>query len=350
MLTGALAPTSGTAKILGKDLHSQLSAVRDDLGICLQHDCLFPDMTVREHIQFFSRLKGLYQQMSYREAEDHVDQIIKDVALYEKRNSFSKNLSGGMKRKLSVAIAFCGGSKVVLLDEPTSGMDPFSRRFTWNVIRQYRQNRCILLTTHFMDEADVLGDRIAIMSEGQLRCIGSPLFLKKHYGVGYQLTIEKEHDFVGKASQEELKQLNSELIDIVQGNVKNAALLNNVGSELSFQLPVGEAASFSSMFQGLDQKVEKGMISSYGVGITTLEEVVRMAKVYWAGSSIPDWSKISHFLSFGHSLLLCHSSFWSLVATRWPSPRRTWNQHEREIMVCFWAKETNQRKRVLDRA
>jgi ABC-type multidrug transport system ATPase subunit len=156
MLTGALAPSSGTAKLLGNDLSSNLNAVRDNLGICLQHDCLFPAMTVREHIQFFSRLKGLYSQMSYAEAEEHIDQIIRDVALYEKRNTFSKNLSGGMKRKLSVAMAFCGGSKVVLLDEPTSGMDPFSRRFTWNVIRQYRQSRCILLTTHFMDEANVL--------------------------------------------------------------------------------------------------------------------------------------------------------------------------------------------------
>jgi ATP-binding cassette subfamily A (ABC1) protein 3 len=278
MLTGALAASSGNAKILGKDLQSQLSTIRDDLGICLQHDCLFPSMTVREHIQFFSRLKGLYSQMSYEEAEEHVDQIIKDVALFEKRHSFSKNLSGGMKRKLSVAMAFCGGSKVVLLDEPTSGMDPFSRRFTWNVIRQFRQNRCILLTTHFMDEADVLGDRIAIMAEGQLRCVGSPLFLKKHYGVGYQLTIEKQHDFVSNSSREELEELNSKLVAIVEGNVKDASLLNNVGSELSFQLPVGEAANFGPMFQGLDDNVSKGMISSYGVGITTMEEVVSYLK------------------------------------------------------------------------
>ena len=70
-------------------------------------------------------------------------------------------------------------------------MDPFARRFTWNVIRQYRENRCIVLTTHFMDEADLLGDRIAIMAEGQLRCCGSSLFLKKQFGVGYQLTIIK---------------------------------------------------------------------------------------------------------------------------------------------------------------
>lgn len=79
-------------------------------------------MTVREHIQFFSRLKGEYSRLSWQEAEDEVDRAIQDVALSEKRNTLSKNLSGGMKRKLSVAMAFCGGSKVVLLDEPTSGM------------------------------------------------------------------------------------------------------------------------------------------------------------------------------------------------------------------------------------
>lgn len=117
---------------------------------CYQ-DCLFPLLTVQEHIQFFSRLKGLYAKYSRAEVEAKILKSIEDVALLEKRNTFSKNLSGGMKRKLSLAIAFCGESKTVLLDEPTSGMDPFSRRFTWNVIRQYRQDRCIVLTTHFMD-------------------------------------------------------------------------------------------------------------------------------------------------------------------------------------------------------
>jgi ABC-type multidrug transport system ATPase subunit len=112
---------------------------------------LFPQLTVQEHIEFFSRLKGLYSKYTKEEVDAKIQQSIEDVALLEKRNTLSKNLSGGMKRKLSVAIAFCGESKTVLLDEPTSGMDPFSRRFTWNVIRQYRQNRCIVLTTHFMD-------------------------------------------------------------------------------------------------------------------------------------------------------------------------------------------------------
>jgi ABC-type multidrug transport system ATPase subunit len=178
MLTGAIQPTEGYATVSGKDIRTQLQQIRQDIGICLQHDCLFPALTVREHIQFFSRIKGVYATMTREEAEAQVDAAIHDVALAEKTTTLSKNLSGGMKRKLSVAIAFCGGSKVVLLDEPTSGtlqdafpvcacslcrfvsqcllphdvsgMDPFSRRFTWNVIRNYRQDRCIILTTHFM--------------------------------------------------------------------------------------------------------------------------------------------------------------------------------------------------------
>jgi ATP-binding cassette subfamily A (ABC1) protein 1 len=128
MLTGAVAPTEGYATVAGKDIRTQTQQIREDIGICLQHDCLFPQLTVREHVQFFSRIKGLYNELSNEEAEEHIDQVIQDVALSEKRNTFSRNLSGGMKRKLSVAIAFCGGSKIVLLDEPTSGMVRIKRK------------------------------------------------------------------------------------------------------------------------------------------------------------------------------------------------------------------------------
>jgi ABC-type multidrug transport system ATPase subunit len=129
MLTGAMGPTEGYATVAGKDIRTQTQKIREDIGICLQHDCLFPQLTVREHVQFFSRVKGLYKEMSWEAAEEHIDQVIQDVALSEKRNTMSRNLSGGMKRKLSVAMAFCGGSKIVLLDEPTSGMVRFTASF-----------------------------------------------------------------------------------------------------------------------------------------------------------------------------------------------------------------------------
>lgn len=331
MLTGMLSPTSGYAKVAGYDVRSQMALVREKIGICLQHDCLFPLLTVKEHIEFFGRLKGIYDSLSKKDADASVRTSIEDVALLDKRNTLSKDLSGGMKRKLSVAIAFCGNSKTVILDEPSSGMDPFSRRFVWNLIRQYRESRCIVLTTHFMDEADVLGDRIAIMAEGSLRCVGSSLFLKKNYGVGYNLTVEKRQSSAGSTDSGATSRTNSvrssmgnsqrqqergfvdeedanpagtsererslasrqssqrrrsrshattptdaAIIDIVQGAVSEASLLTNVGNEISFQLPLDSSSEFPNMLNRLDEMVEGKEISSYGVGITTLEEVFLM--------------------------------------------------------------------------
>jgi ABC-type multidrug transport system ATPase subunit len=328
LLTGAVAPTSGTALVAGKDIRTQMGDIRRDIGICMQHDCLFPRLTVREHVEFYSRLKGLYEDLEKGEADKLVDQAIEDVALWDKRDTFSSNLSGGMKRKLSLAVAFCGGSKVVILDEPTSGMDPFSRRFTWNVIRHYRQNRIIILTTHFMDEADILGDRIAIMSEGKLSCVGSSLFLKKAFGFGYQLTIEKNQvvghpphgganqdvitledgsniialsasslGSVEVSSEEPIRDLprprtdtgdsfaranravyacTKDLKKIITHFVPEAKLLLDVGSELSYQLPLGSSSKFTAMFEKLDEHVDKKSISCYGVSISTLDEVFLM--------------------------------------------------------------------------
>lgn len=145
--------------------------------------------------------------------------MIEDLELSNKRHSLVQTLSGGMKRKLSVAIAFVGGSRAIILDEPTAGVDPYARRAIWDLILKYKPGewdagrgwvplpgppapprdadrapspgRTILLSTHHMDEADLLGDRIAIISHGKLKCCGSPLFLKGAYGDGYRLTLVK---------------------------------------------------------------------------------------------------------------------------------------------------------------
>ena len=103
----------------------------------------------------------------------------------------AKDLSGGNRRKLSVALALVADSKLVLLDEPTSGMDLNARRRLWDMLKDYRQDRIIILTTHNMDEADLLGDRIGIMSQGRQVCLGSSQFLKNRYGCGYNLSIKK---------------------------------------------------------------------------------------------------------------------------------------------------------------
>ena len=117
--------------------------------------------------------------------------MIESVDLDEKENSLAKNLSGGQKRKLCVAISFTGGSKIIVLDEPTAGMDTYARRFIWEMLKNYRKGRIIILTTHLMDEADYLGDRIGIMMQGKIVTCGSSVFLKNKFGLGYNLTFVK---------------------------------------------------------------------------------------------------------------------------------------------------------------
>ena len=111
--------------------------------------------------------------------------LLEDCGLTLKANEKSKNLSGGMKRKLSIALAFCGKSEIILLDEPTAGVDPFARRGIWDLLLKYKSKRTIILSTHHMDEADVLGNRIAIISQGELKCVGSPIWLRTQFGGGY---------------------------------------------------------------------------------------------------------------------------------------------------------------------
>ena len=128
-----------------------------------QHNVLFEGLTVKEHMWFFARLKGLDRLSTYIE----IEKLLDDTGLRPKKSDFAKNLSGGMQRKLSVAIAFVGGSKTVILDEPSAGVDPSGRRGIWDLLFKYKKGRTIIISTHHMDEADVLGDRIAIISNGK---------------------------------------------------------------------------------------------------------------------------------------------------------------------------------------
>ncbi|KAF0697422.1 Aste57867_11902 [Aphanomyces stellatus] len=265
MLTGMIPATSGDATIHGLSLKQDLSEIRHSLGMCPQHDVLYAELTVQEHLLFYARIKGFRGAALMAEVESKIS----EVGLTEKRQARSSDLSGGMKRKLSLAIALLGDSRVVFLDEPTSGMDPYSRRSSWEIIQNNRYNRIIVLTTHFMDEADILGDRIAIMAEGELRCCGSTLFLKNRYGAGYNFSLVKTDECDTAA-----------LISFVNGHVPTAKVLSNVGTEVSFQLPLDCSHLFAAMFADLDVNLAPFGVLSYGISVTTLEEVfIKVAEV-----------------------------------------------------------------------
>uniref|UniRef100_A0A7S1CQA7 ABC transporter domain-containing protein n=1 Tax=Bicosoecida sp. CB-2014 TaxID=1486930 RepID=A0A7S1CQA7_9STRA len=241
-----------------------MDEIRHSMGVCPQHDVLWDDLTVREHLVYFAGLKGVAQD----KVDEQVRAKIEEVGLVEKEFVQAGELSGGQRRKLSVAIALIGDSKVVFLDEPTSGMDPYSRRSTWNILQNNREGRIMILTTHFMEEADLLGDRIAIMADGGIRCLGSSHFLKSLYGVGYHLTCVKKEgcDSEGVA-------------DCVRSHVREAKVLSDVGAELAFQLPFTASRMFPRLFSDLDVRMSELALETYGVGVTTLEEVfLKVAK------------------------------------------------------------------------
>uniref|UniRef100_A0A4W3HEL0 ATP binding cassette subfamily A member 3 n=1 Tax=Callorhinchus milii TaxID=7868 RepID=A0A4W3HEL0_CALMI len=258
MLTGMYPPTSGQAYISGYNICNDMPLIRRNLGLCPQHEVLFDLLTVEEHLSFYAHLKG-HQS---KEIPEEINRILSILNLEDKRHSQTSTLSGGMKRKVSVGIALIGDSKVVMLDEPTSGMDPVARRAMWDLLQHQKVSRTILLTTHYMDEADVLGDRIAIMAKGELQCCGSSLFLKNKYGAGYHMVIAKEP----------LCEVDG-ITKLVTSFVPNAVLESNIGAEISYILPKESTNRFEALFAEIEERQRELGIASYGASVTTMEEV-----------------------------------------------------------------------------
>ncbi|XP_031431127.1 retinal-specific phospholipid-transporting ATPase ABCA4 [Clupea harengus] len=301
ILTGMFPPTSGTAYINGRDIRTDMDAIRRSMGTCPQYNILFNHLTVEEHIFFYARMKG----RSNAEAQQEVESMLEDLGLPHKRHEQAQNLSGGMQRKLSVAMAFVGGSKVVILDEPTSGVDPYSRRSIWDLLVKYRSGRTVILSTHHMDEADLLSDRVAIISKGKLYCSGSPLFLKNCFGVGFYLTLVRRvkerptrkesgcdcasecscncstctrHKEESEGSQHLERVLEGDvesITSLIHHHVPEAKLIEMVGQELTYLLPNKgfKQRAYASLFRELEEMLADMGLSSFGISDTSLEEI-----------------------------------------------------------------------------
>lgn len=160
------------------------------LGIAPQKNVLWDDLNVEEHLRIFNRLKSPGSIAT----KEEIDDLIRAIDLWPKRKSLSKTLSGGQKRKLQLGMMLTGGSAVCCVDEVSSGLDPLSRRKIWDILLAERGKRTLILTTHFLDEADLLADHIAILSKGTLRAEGSSVALKDNIGGGYRVHVHKTPD------------------------------------------------------------------------------------------------------------------------------------------------------------
>ena len=275
MLTGMLGPTSGSISAFGLEIPRDMAELRRSMGVCPQHSALWQDLTVREHLIIFGGIRGI----PFSELEPSLNTLIAEVGLSGRANFQSKALSGGMKRKLSVGIAFVGDPKVVFLDEPTSGMDPFARRSTWDLLKRKRNSgRVICLTTHYMDEADVLGDRIAIMAHGRLECAGTSVFLKKIYGLGYLLSFVRESSSASNIQ---------EFVETSMGK-ENVRVASSIGREVILEVVPENESKFADLLEQLENPATKKRlgIESFGISVTNIEEV--FLKVAGASHQVED--------------------------------------------------------------
>ncbi|XP_037610037.1 ATP-binding cassette sub-family A member 5 isoform X1 [Sebastes umbrosus] len=259
ILCGICPPTHGSATIYGSPVAeiAEASEMKQLVGICPQFNIIFDVLTVEEHLRIFAAIKGIPPS----DINAEVTKVLKDLDLEKIKTAQAKNLSGGQKRKLSVGIAILGDPKILLLDEPTAGMDPCSRHQVWSLLKSRRAGRVTVLSTHYMDEADILADRKAVISQGQLKCVGSSMYLKVKCGVGYHLRMS-----INEGCEAE------NITSLVNQHVPKAKLSRQHEAELTFTLPFEGMDTFSGLFSELDCQPNLGIIN-YGVSMTTLEDV-----------------------------------------------------------------------------
>jgi ATP-binding cassette subfamily A (ABC1) protein 3 len=303
ILTGLYSSSSGSAFYNSYNILSSEGAehFRKVLGICPQHDVLFNDLTVEEHLVMFCVFKSVDNSLISQE----VLNVIKVFGLEEKRNTKVENLSGGQKRKLSIAIALVGGSSVIFLDEPTSGMDITSRRNLWNILKRNLNGKIIILTTHYMEEASILGNRIGILSEGNMKCIGSPLFLIEKLGKNINLNITKKPEAE-----------NNKIINFVNENIGNNINIENeiFNEEILFKIPKKNKNSneynWSSFFEKLDDQSEALNINNYSISMPTLEDVfINLSKIIKQNNAKDEEKEIHKKTEYNNKILYNENNY-----------------------------------------
>ena len=237
MLTGITCPTSGTAKICNLDIVGNQDKIRRVIGVVPQFDILWETLTAREHMVMFCKIKGVLPD----EIDDQVLSLLEQVGLEDVKDAQVGTFSGGMKRRLSVAISAIGNPRVIFMDEPTTGMDPVSRQAIWKLMQNLKKDKTLVLTTHAMEEADVLGDRIAVITDGYLKCIGSPLNLKNTYGDGYRISMVCEQ---GNENH---------VIKMMKQVAPSSKFLDDSGGQLLFAIPLDCSTEIAPLFKLIEE-------------------------------------------------------------------------------------------------
>ena len=259
MISGAEDPDNGDIFLNNISVVTNKKYLYNNIGLCQQEDIFFDYLTVYEHLKYMIEIKG------FKKDNEHINTLINKIDLKEKKDAICKTLSGGEKRKLCIALALIGDSQLVLLDEPTSGMDVMAKRALWDFLKEYKQNRIIILTTHSLDEAEYLGDRIGIMNDGYFICSGTSSYLKTKYPCGFNLNLLLDTAIFNDNCK---KQLYNQLIKYEPN------LEIKISSKGLFSINIqSNNKNIKEIFDVIENNKAEYGINDYTVSSTSLEDV-----------------------------------------------------------------------------
>nr|CCM13689.1 ATP-binding cassette protein subfamily A, member 2, putative [Leishmania guyanensis] len=258
ILCQEFSPTSGHASICGNDIETDSREALRCIGYCPQFDACLDLLTVEEHLELYAGVRAI----AYESRTRTVRELLSLCELTSYKDTLARELSGGNRRKLSVAVCLIGGPRVVFLDEPSAGMDPVARRGLWTAIETVSDNCAIVLTTHHLEEVEALAHRVAIMVDGTLRCIGNKTHLKKKFGTGFEVTIRIRSD------DEEVKEA---IQRFFEAKFPGSSLREYRARRFTYALP--GSMKLSRIFKLMEENASELGATDYSVSQTSIEQV-----------------------------------------------------------------------------
>jgi len=263
MITYSSIQTAGKLYYDGGIENTSIQEDKLMMGYCPQSDSLWSELTLVEHLIMYLTLRGHTKQ----QAKDYAKKLMNFSRIEEHRNKYPRELSGGTRRKLCILLALICYSNKIMLDEPTSGMDPATRHYIWNILKDYIRNEksCLIITTHSMEEAELLCHRVGIIVNGTLKCLGSANHIKMKFNNTYVLEVKCTSESDTEVLDSEIRR---ELPILQEENVKEN-MVSRYSIKYTFPITTSE---FSSIFKVMEKYKSQGLIQNYSFSQTTLED------------------------------------------------------------------------------
>ena len=266
IITGSLNADSGKIFIGGKNISKKMDEIYSKIGVCPQFDNLWSDLTIEDHFLFYLRIRGIPKNFE----KQFLENIFSDMKLKKHSKKKIRELSGGMKRRVSIGIAVSGNTELIFLDEPTTGLDPINRIQIWKILLSLKNKKSILLTTHLMDEAERLCQRIGVIDKGEIICLDFKEKLKENFGNGYCLKI-KFLNIIELNLDFDLKFLKDKFMEFLL-NFGEFSVERNEEEILYLRMKI-EKKEILKMFENLEEKKKEFFIFSWSFEQSSLKDV-----------------------------------------------------------------------------